>query len=503
MSMISPEEVRLMPGATLGDALASLQRSGKGAAIACDDAGRLLALYTDGDVRRLMLAGATAASVLNPEAAHDPVVAHAGLSDKQALALMDQHRIDQLPVVDRDGRFAGLHIRRALASRIFLSAPHLGDDELRFVHEAFETNWIAPLGPNVDAFEQEMTTQIGGGHAAALSSGTAAIHLALRLLDVGPGDMVVCSSLTFVASANPILYQGATPIFVDSERESWNICPDALERTLAELAREGRQAKALIAVDLYGQSARYDLIAPICERYGVPIIEDAAEALGATYRGKACGTFGRFGVFSFNGNKIITTSGGGMLIANREEPIVRARKLATQAREQAAHYEHTEVGYNYRMSNVLAGIGRGQLRKLDDRVQTRRAIFEWYREELDGVAGIEWMPECEGSYSTRWLTACLLGDTQAPARVIAALERLQIEARMLWKPMHLQPLFKGARYVTRDDGIDVSHDLFSRGLCLPSSSSMTREQVDRICDGIRAAFSQTNRRSTPEMAERA
>jgi len=374
---------------------------------------------------------------------------------------------------------------------ILLSTPHLGDAELEFVKEAFETNWIAPVGPHVDAFEQEFCQVVGAKHAAALSSGTAALHIALRLLDVQPGDEIFCSTLTFVASANPIAYLGATPVFIDSDRLSWNIDPNCLQDALAQRARVGRLPKAVIIVHLYGQSADIEPILAICNRYEVPLIEDAAESLGATYwgdskntsTGKSPGTFGKIGIYSFNGNKIITTSGGGMLVADEAELVAKARFLATQARDPAPHYQHSEIGYNYRLSNVLAGIGRGQLQVLQERVSARRRNFEVYQKALGNLAGIEFMPEAPYGRSTRWLT-CLTIDPIAfgcdREQIRLNLAKQQIEARPVWKPLHLQPVFKECPYF----GSTVAEDLFVRGLCLPSGSNLTSEDLERVIQAI-------------------
>lgn len=372
-----------------------------------------------------------------------------------------------------------------MTDRLYLSPPHIGPDELALVTEAFETNWVAPVGPQVDAFEREFAAYVGAEHAVALSSGTAALHLALRDLGIGPGDEVLVSTLTFCASVNPILYEGATPVFVDSERASWNLDPNWVEDAFRQRAAAGKQFAALVPVHLYGQSADLDALAALCERYGVPMIEDAAEALGASYKGRSPGTTGRAGIFSFNGNKIITTSGGGMLVTDRAETAAHVKKMATQAREPAAHYEHAEVGFNYRLSNVLAGIGRGQLRVLDDRVNARRRVFEAYREALGDLPGLTFMPEAEWGRHTRWLT-CLTIDAEAfgatPEAVRLALEAENIEARPVWKPMHLQPVYAGYESI----GGAVAEDLFARGLCLPSGSAMTEGDIARVVEAVRA-----------------
>ncbi|HKR55778.1 MAG TPA: aminotransferase class I/II-fold pyridoxal phosphate-dependent enzyme [Gemmatimonadales bacterium] len=366
-------------------------------------------------------------------------------------------------------------------SRLYLSPPHMGDQELALVHEAFASNWIAPLGPHVDAFEREFCQRVGARHAAALSSGTAALHLALRLAGARPGDEVFCSTLTFVASANPIVYEGASPVFIDSEPESWNMDPALLSDELDRCARRGRPPRAVILVHLYGQSADVQPIREACHRHGVVLIEDAAEALGATYRGASPGTFGRMGIFSFNGNKIITTSGGGMLVSDDPELIQTARSLASQARDAAPHYEHSRLGFNYRLSNILAAIGRGQLRVLSDRVNRRRANFAFYERALEGVPGITFMPEAAYGTSSRWLTVIHVDPAEFGAtreEIRLALEARDIEARPVWKPMHLQPVFRYARRV----GGEVAERLFEGGLCLPSGSQMTEIELGRVVE---------------------
>lgn len=376
-------------------------------------------------------------------------------------------------------------IKMLIKKRIFLSPPHMSGNEQKYIKEAFETNWIAPLGPNVDAFEKELAEYVGSKGAAAVSSGTAAIHLALRLLDIQQGDTVFCSSLTFIASANPILYQGAEPVFIDSEPDTWNMSPLALERAMEAAKKEGKLPKAVIVVNLYGQSAKMDEILAICNHYQVPVVEDAAESLGSTYKGKKSGTFGKFGIYSFNGNKIITTSGGGMLVSDDVEALQRARFLATQARDPAPHYQHSQVGYNYRMSNIVAGIGRAQLEVLDERVKARRAVFDRYVQALGDIEGIQFMPELEGSMSNRWLTTLTI-DQQAlgvtPMDIINALAEENIEARPVWKPLHLQPVFNGVTYYPHQEDWSVSDELFANGICLPSGSSMTVEEQNRVID---------------------
>lgn len=369
--------------------------------------------------------------------------------------------------------------------RIYLSPPHLSGLEEAFLKEALDSGWIAPLGPQVEAFEREFAEAVGVPHALAVSSGTAAIHLALLAAGVEPGDEVVVSTLTFAASAFPVLYIGARPIFVDSERRSWNMDPHLLAEFLERRAKVGRLPKAVILVHLYGQSADIDPIQELCEAYGVALIEDAAEALGSTYKGRSPGTWGVAGIYSFNGNKIITTSGGGMLVSSDAELIAHARKLATQAREPVPWYEHAEVGYNYRLSNLLAAVGRAQLRTLEDRVRARRRIFERYVAGLSDLPGLTFQPEAPWGRHTRWLTVITLDPKafgRTPEEVRRALEEQGIETRPVWKPMHLQPVFREAETV----GGEVAEELFARGLCLPSGSSLSIEDQDRVIEAIRA-----------------
>jgi pyridoxal phosphate-dependent aminotransferase EpsN len=377
--------------------------------------------------------------------------------------------------------------------RLYLSPPHLGGQEMNFVQEAFASNWVAPVGPHVDDFEKEFADLLGVTDAAAVSSGTAALHLALRLLGVERGDEVLCSTFTFSASANPIVYEGATPVFIDADRTTWNLDPDLLREELKACAARGKLPRAAIVVDLYGQCADYDAILPLCAEYAVPVIEDAAEALGAMYRGQPAGTFGQFGAFSFNGNKIITTSGGGMLVGDDETLIERARFLASQARDSAPHYEHSQLGFNYRLSNVLAGVGRAQLRVLADRVAARRRIFESYREALGGLPGLAFMPEASYGQATRWLTCVTINPEMFGAtrdEVRRALEAENIESRPAWKPLHLQPVFAGCRC----RGGDVARDLFEHGLCLPSGSAMTGDDLARVTAIMRAVHQGSRKR---------
>lgn len=368
-------------------------------------------------------------------------------------------------------------------SKIWLSSPHMGADELKFVNEAFATNWVAPVGPHIDGFEKDLSAYNDIPYCAALSSGTAAIHLALIMLRVKAGDEVICSTFTFSGSCNPIAYQQATPVFVDSEQETWNMDPGVLEKAIEERIKRGKKPKAIIAVHLYGMPVKISQIMDVAGKHGIPVIEDAAEALGASYDGKKCGTFGDIGIFSFNGNKIITTSGGGAMVSRNAEWIQKAKFLSTQARDPAPHYEHSHIGYNYRLSNICAGIGRGQMKVLDERVAQRRAVFQFYQKHLGNIEAISFQPEMEGSYSNRWLTCMLLDKKhpKSPEDIRMALEKENIESRPLWKPMHLQPVFKGAPYY----GNGVSEDLFQRGLCLPSGSNLTEEDLQRVVEVIK------------------
>lgn len=372
------------------------------------------------------------------------------------------------------------------SKRIYLASPTMHGEEADFIRAAFETNWVAPLGPNVDAFERELSSCVGVPFAAALASGTSAIHLALKLCGVARGDVVLCSSLTFSASANPIAYEGATAVFIDSEWDTWNMDPRALERAFEKYPR----ARAVIAVNLYGTPAQLREIRAICDARDVPLIEDAAESLGALCAGRATGTFGDFGVFSFNGNKIITTSGGGMLVSRREKAMEKAKFWATQSREPARHYEHREIGYNYRMSNVLAGIGRGQLRHLGEHVARKKEIYERYRDEFSGLACVQMNPWRAGDAPNFWLSCMTIDPRHArkPLDVILALERENIECRPIWKPMHLQPVFRDCDFIQAAEGTAVCQQIFETGLCLPSDIKNTDEDMARIIDAVRKAL---------------
>ncbi|HZG84971.1 DegT/DnrJ/EryC1/StrS family aminotransferase [Paenibacillus sp.] len=366
--------------------------------------------------------------------------------------------------------------------RIFLSSPHMSDEgyEMQYIKEAFDTNWIAPLGENVNEFERELAEKVGSKAAAALSSGTAAIHLALKAAGVGEGDIVFCPTLTFAATANPIIYQNAIPVFIDSDYETWNMSPKALEEAFEKYP----EVKAVLVVHLYGLSADMDKIMKICKGHNVTVIEDAAESLGTYYKGKHTGTFGDYGIFSFNGNKIITTSGGGMLVSDNEEKIAKVRYWATQSRDQARHFQHSELGFNYRMSNIVAGIGRGQLKVLNQRISKKYYIFEFYKRELDGLEGIQFMPSNEWDEPNYWLSSITLSGKVRPINIFKALDAENIESRPVWKPMHMQPFFEKYDFI----GEGVSEKLFQNGVCLPSDTKMTDEDLERVVKTIKGLW---------------
>lgn len=370
-----------------------------------------------------------------------------------------------------------------MKEKIFLASPHMSEEgyEKHYVQEAFDTNWIAPLGTNVNEFERELAAKVGAGYAAALSAGTAAIHMALKAAGVGEGDIVFCQDLTFSATANPIIYQKATPVFIDSDFETWNMSPSALENAFEKY---GDKVKAVLVVHLYGLSADLDPIMELCKKYNATLIEDAAESLGTTYKGKYTGTFGAYGIFSFNGNKIITTSGGGMLVSHNEERIAKVRFWSTQARDQARHYQHSELGFNYRMSNVVAGIGRGQLKVLDERIAKKKYIYDYYKRELGCLEGVHMMPMNEWQDSNCWLSCMTLSGKVRPLDIMLALEAENIESRPIWKPMHMQPFFEEYDFI----GEGISQELFENGVCLPSDTKMSDSDLERIVSIIKGLF---------------
>lgn len=374
-----------------------------------------------------------------------------------------------------------------MEKRIFLASPHMSEEgyEKEYIKEAFDTNWIAPLGENVNKFEEELANYVGAKCGAALSAGTAAIHMALKALDVKEGDIVFCSSLTFSATANPIIYQNATPVFIDCDRETWNMDPEALKKAFEKYPNP----KAVVIVHLYGTPAKMDKIMAICNEHNVPLVEDAAESLGATYKGKQTGTFGKYGIFSFNGNKIITTSGGGMLVSDDEERIQKVRFWATQSRDKARYYQHSEIGYNYRMSNIVAGIGRGQLKVLNDRLAKKKEIYETYKEGFKDITEIEMKPVPVDTKPNYWLSTMLLKEESkvTPLNIMEALEKENIESRPIWKAMHMQPVFEKYDFIKVEDK-PVSEDIFARGVCLPSDTKMTKEEQQEVIRIIKELF---------------
>ena len=376
--------------------------------------------------------------------------------------------------------------------RIFLSSPHMGNLEKEFIKEAFDTNWIAQLGPNVNSFEKEVAQYVGIDNAAALISGTSAIHLAIKLLGIKEGDVVFCSDLTFAATCNPIIYEKATPVFIDSEYESLNMSPKAFKKAFDVYEEKGIMPKAVIVVHLYGQAANMDEILEICNKYNVPIIEDAAESLGATYKGQQTGTFGKYGIYSYNGNKIITTSGGGMLVSNDDESIKKARFWATQARDNARYYQHTELGYNYRMSNIVAGIGRGQIRVINERITKKKYIYEKYKEAFKDIPDIDMANICQYGDPNYWLSIATINKESKvkPIDIILKLEENNIESRHVWKPMHMQPYYEKYDFFSSFSyhGISVSEDIFNRGICLPSDTKMSEEEINRVIEIIKELF---------------
>lgn len=377
-----------------------------------------------------------------------------------------------------------------MEKKIYLSSPHMGGEELNYINEAFDTNWVAPLGPNVNNFEKAVCEYTKSKAATALSSGTSGIHLALKCLGVGQGDIVFCSTLTFSATANPIIYQGAEPVFIDSEYESWNMSPIALQKAFDYAEKNNKMPKSVIVVNLYGQSADYDKLKDICNKYNVPIIEDAAESLGATYKGAQSGTIGNIGIYSFNGNKIITTSGGGMMVSDNEEYIKKALFWATQSRENERHYEHKELGFNYRMSNIVAGIGIGQMKVLDERIEKKKEIYETYKSAFKDIDNIQMMNVCNFGKPNYWLSAATIsGNSEIkPLDIILALEKENIESRPVWKPMHMQPFFKEYKFFSSLDIESVSADLFNRGICLPSDTKMNEEDIKKVINIITQMF---------------
>jgi dTDP-4-amino-4,6-dideoxygalactose transaminase len=457
--------------------------------VAVDSAGHLVRTISDGDIRRALLDGAD----INDAVSHLPALEPISFPEDTPTptlmeALSKAKGIQAIVLIDGDNKPVKLVTRKSLQSDIILSPPHIGDAEENYVEQAFIDNWIAPAGPNLDAFECALAKSSGREYALALSSGTAAIHLCLRVLDIGPQHRVYVSDLTFAASLQPILYQGAEPVLIDSDPDNWNMSPQALERQLMKDAKSGALPAAIIVVHLYGQSADMGSIMALADKYHIPVIEDAAESIGASYQNRASGSHGLLSIYSFNGNKIITTSGGGALVSDRKDLVDKARKLSTQGRDSAEHYQHTEIAYNYRMSNVLAGIGLGQLEVLQDRVNLRRAIFKRYYDALKDIDGVRFQHEVKGARGNRWLTVISLDPDKIqrhPYQLMLALRKHGIESRPAWKPMHMQPLCAGLEFSPHSLDEAVSSTLFLQSLCLPSGSSLRKADQDRVIRIIR------------------
>jgi len=487
--MRNAENIIVNASFNIKGALEILNTTGLTILFLVDSNNKLIRTITDGDIRRLLLDGFSLDDQLENLPPKNYIATDINASPESVLNLMKLNTIDQIPILNNNKEPLGLILKSDLEPRIQLSVPHMSGFELGYIEEAFNSNWIAPLGPNVDGFEREFSDYLGGSYCTAVNSGTSAIHLSLLLLGVSSDDIVLCSSFTFVASANPILYQNATPVFIDSEPTTWNMSPIALEKAIKSSLKIGKKPKAIIVVHLYGQSAKLDEILQISNLYEIPVIEDSAESLGSLYKGRKTGTMGVFGIFSFNGNKIITTSGGGMLVSKDKEMILKAKYLSTQAKDDFEYYEHKEVGYNYRMSNVLAGIGRGQLKVLDKRVQEKREIYEYYKNNLN-LDCLEWMPEPNEDYSNRWLSVLRIKSNKTnitASYLIKKLKERNIELRHVWKPMHLQPLFFSSKYFkhTKNSFCD---DLFNTCVCLPSSSSMDQELQKIVISEILNVF---------------
>lgn len=473
---------------TIREAMRSLDRSVIKLCVVTAETGSLVRTLTDGDVRRALLGGATLDTPVAALPSKEPITFPEGTSSAELLQAMRSHSINAVVIVDSAGMPVDVVAKSALENLILLSPPHMGTAEVALVQQAFDENWVAPAGPHLARFEEDLKAVSSRRHALALSSGSAGLHLALRVLGVGAGDSVYVSDLTFIASLQPILYEGATPVLIDAEPMGWNMSPAALGRRLEMDAARGRLPAAIIVVHLYGQSADMDAIVALAETYGVPIIEDAAESLGATYRNRPSGSHGLLSVYSFNGNKIITTSGGGALVSDRGDLIEMARNLSQQGRDNAEHYQHSQIAYNYRMSNILAGIGIAQLGHLPDRVASRRAVFARYEEGFRDVPGIRFQGDVAGGHGTRWLTVIDLDPDRIARHPYQFMRRLRshgIETRPAWKPMHMQPLCHGMDFVPHAPDMAVSSGLFLRSLCLPSGSSLSMSDQDRVIEAVR------------------
>lgn len=478
----------ISPDAFILDAMKQLDALPVKLCLLSEADGRVVRTVTDGDLRRALLNGHGLNSPLSVLAPQKPISVVQGHDPERMLALMREHSIAGLLVTDVEGVAVDVVSRTDLEGKLLLSPPHIGSMEMGFVQRAFDENWVAPAGPNLVQFEKELAALSQRDHALALSSCTAALHLALRVLGVKAGDRVYVSDLTFVASLQPILYERAKPVLIDADPGSWNMSVPALERQLAKDAAAGTLPAVILVVHLYGQSADMNAIGALADHYAIPIVEDAAESLGASYGNKPSGSHGLLSAFSFNGNKIITTSGGGALVSDREDLMDHARKLSTQGRDMAEHYQHSEISYNYRMSNILAGIGIGQLAVLGDRVKRRREIFDLYRAELGDIPGISFQHNSADSEGSRWLSVIAFDPDLIPYHPYVFMRRMRdkgIETRPAWKPMHMQPLCAGCDFMTHSESDAMSSSLFLRSLCLPSGSAMSNNDVKRVVRGIR------------------
>jgi len=481
-------------GTTIRDAMAVIDKAAIKLCIVVDQTARLSRTLTDGDIRRALLGGCDLDQEISVLPGKKPISFASDTPTTELVVALRRHAVNAIVLIDANDRPVGLVDLKSLGENIYLSPPHMGETEFGFVKQAMEDNWIAPAGPNLEKFESRLAEIVSRDHAVALSSGTAGLHLALRVLNIDSQDAVYVSDLTFVASVQPVLYQNAQPILIDSEPDGWNMCPDALERRLAYDDKHGKLPAAIIVVHLYGQSANLRAILELANRYDVPVIEDAAESLGASYERKPSGSHGLLTAYSFNGNKIITTSGGGALVTDDLELANRARKLATQGRDNAEHYQHSELSYNYRLSNILAGIGRGQLDKLSSHVSRRREIFQNYKAGFEDVKGLSFQKDIEDSVGSRWLTVINFDPDQIdfhPYQFMRRLVQKGIETRPAWKPMHMQPLCAGFPFEPHSSNQVVSHSLFLRSLCLPSGSSLSDSGQSRVIDEIRAIILET------------
>lgn len=485
----------LSSDATIRTALATLEMLQDKICVVVADDGTIRRTVTDGDVRRFLLAGGSLDDTVTRLPERTPVIGKVGVPDHELYASIKQHAVQAIVIVSELGVPLRVRSLSSFESKLLLSPPHMGLNEFGYVQQAFDDNWIAPAGPNLNRFEHDFAEKTGRVSALAVSSGTAALHLALRVLNVGAGDRIYVSDLTFAASVQPILYQNAVPVLIDSEPCTWNMSPLALERKLREDKIAGQLPSAIIVVHLYGQSADIESIMRVADEYGVPVVEDATESLGAVARGKPSGAHGLLSAYSFNGNKMITTSGGGALVSDRVDLIERARKLSTQGRDPADHYQHSEIAYNYRMSNILAGIGIGQLEVLDARVARRREIFDLYRQGLSDLPGISFQGDAQDTIGCRWLTVIECDPDRVgchPYQIMRRLAQSGIETRPAWKPMNMQPLCKDFEFVPHTEDQVVSSTLFLRSLCLPSGTRMTDSDVARVVGEIRSIIEENS-----------